>query len=97
MSWPGLARASTAGGADRGKDVDGRHKAGHDTRATGLVVLARMRTSRAMTGRRRGRCVSTKPRLAVVNRFIAMAGRVSIGTDIGARSLPPHDSGTEAG
>jgi hypothetical protein len=27
----GLARPSTTGGADRGKVVDGRHKAGHDT------------------------------------------------------------------
>src|SRR4051794_3888859 len=30
MSWLGLARPSTTDGAGRGKDVDGRHKAGHD-------------------------------------------------------------------
>src|SRR4051794_28639648 len=41
-------------------------QAGHDTVATGAAILTPMRTSRAMTGRRRGRCVSTKPRLAVV-------------------------------
>src|SRR5689334_522510 len=43
VSWPGMARPSTTGGADRGKVVDSRHKhalgraggpargAGHDT------------------------------------------------------------------
>src|SRR5690242_7986878 len=33
VSWPGLARPSTTGGADRGRDVDGWHKAGHDTKS----------------------------------------------------------------
>src|SRR4051812_38199810 len=33
-SWPGLARPSTTGGAECGKVVDGRHKAGHDTVGT---------------------------------------------------------------
>src|SRR3954452_19053148 len=35
LSWPGLARPPTTGGADRGKDVDGRHRAGHDTGGAG--------------------------------------------------------------
>src|SRR4051812_8071454 len=30
-SWPGLARPPTTCGADRGKVMDGRHEAGHDT------------------------------------------------------------------
>ena len=54
VSWPGLARPSTTGGADRGKDVDGRHKhalgraagpargAGHDTGGAGPAKLAPM-------------------------------------------------------
>ncbi|MFL5256541.1 MAG: PAS-domain containing protein, partial [Rhodopila sp.] len=54
-SWPGLARPSTTGGADRGKDVDGRAKhvlgrtvgpgrgPGHDTGATGPAMLAPIR------------------------------------------------------
>src|SRR5690349_13879931 len=29
-SWPGLARPSTTCGAEYGKVMDGRHKAGHD-------------------------------------------------------------------
>jgi hypothetical protein len=29
-SWPGLARPSTPSLCTSGKDVDGRHKAGHD-------------------------------------------------------------------
>ena len=52
VSWPGLARPSTTGGADRGQDVDGRHKhalgqamgpargAGHDTGEAGAAKLA---------------------------------------------------------
>jgi tRNA threonylcarbamoyladenosine biosynthesis protein TsaE len=40
VSWPGLARPSTTGGADRGKDVDGRHKAGHDTGDAGDAAKA---------------------------------------------------------
>src|SRR5690349_16465242 len=35
VSWPGLARPSTTCGAETEKDVDGRHKAGHDTGVTG--------------------------------------------------------------
>src|SRR4051794_9709016 len=77
VSWPGLARPPTPGGADTAKAVDGRHKpalgrakglargAGHDTGATGPALSAPLRTSRAMTGRC-GRCVSTKLRLAVL-------------------------------
>src|SRR3954451_15535386 len=77
VSWPGLARPPTTGGADTAKAVDGRHKpalgrakgpargAGHDTGATGPALSAPLRTSRAMTGRC-GRCVSSKLRLAVV-------------------------------
>src|SRR3954451_14523509 len=61
VSWPGLARPPTTGGADTAKAVDGRHKpalgrakgwargAGHDTGATGSAQLAPLRTSRAMT------------------------------------------------
>src|SRR4051812_36880918 len=76
VSWPGLARPPTPGGADTANDVDGRHKpalgrakgwargAGHDTGASGPALSAPRRTSRAMTGRC-ARCVSTKPRLAV--------------------------------
>src|SRR4051812_34747296 len=76
VAWPGLARPPTPGGADTAKAVDGRHKpalgrakgwargAGHDTGASGPALSAPRRTSRAMTGRR-GRCVSTKLRLAV--------------------------------
>ncbi len=30
VSWPGVSLPSTNGGADRGKIVDGRHKAGDD-------------------------------------------------------------------
>src|SRR3954469_24328896 len=33
-SWPGLARPPTACGADRGKVMNGRHEAGHDTVGT---------------------------------------------------------------
>src|SRR4051794_31238624 len=44
VSWPGLSRLSTTGGADRGKVVDGRAKPGHDTEAT--VAGARLLPSR---------------------------------------------------
>src|SRR4051812_49072190 len=67
VSWPGLARPPTTGGADTATDVDGRHKPGHDTGATGPAMSAPLRMSRAMTGRC-GRCVSTKLRLAVARR-----------------------------
>src|SRR3954470_1735640 len=52
VSWAGVSRPSTTGGADIGKDVDGRHRhalgraagpargAGHDTRMTGAGKLA---------------------------------------------------------
>jgi len=30
LSWPGLARLSTSFSPARSKDVDARHKAGHD-------------------------------------------------------------------
>src|SRR4051794_27027406 len=82
VSWPGLARPPTPGGADTAKGVDGRHKpalgrakgpargAGHDTGASGPALSAPRRTSRAMTGRC-GRCVSTKLRLAVAQHCAA--------------------------
>src|SRR3954462_11133489 len=77
VSWPGLPRPPTTGGADTAKAVVGRHKhalgrakgwargAGHDTGASGPALSAPRRTSRAMTGRC-GRCVSCKLRLAVL-------------------------------
>src|SRR3954467_13300660 len=52
VSWPGLARPPTTGGAGPGKDVDGRHAhapgrakgpargAGHDTGVTSPAMLA---------------------------------------------------------
>src|SRR3954462_4484783 len=55
LSWPGLARPPTTGGADRGKDVDGRHKAGHDTGGAGPAKLAPTRTSPTMAERQRDR------------------------------------------
>src|SRR3954451_4145567 len=76
---PGWARPSTPGGADRGKVVDGRHKAGHDTGEAGPAMLQqtarRLRRRqvppfvmawrvRAMTGKKAG-SVSTYPRFAV--------------------------------
>src|SRR3954470_20168888 len=75
VSWPGLARPPTPGGADTAKDVDGRHKpalgwakgwargAGNDTGVPGPALSAPRRTSGAMTGRC-GRCVPTKLWLA---------------------------------
>src|SRR3954453_20139343 len=59
-SWPGAALPPTPGGADRGQDVDGRHKhalgrvgpargTGHDAGEVGAAKLAPMRTSRAIT------------------------------------------------
>src|SRR4051812_9379075 len=57
VSWPGLARPSTTGGADRGKDVDGRHRAGHDTEAAGPTMSAPMETRPAMTERQPSRPV----------------------------------------
>jgi hypothetical protein len=38
VSWQGLARPSTTGGADTDEVVDGRHKAGHDTGVTGAAI-----------------------------------------------------------
>src|SRR5689334_964397 len=49
VSWPGLVRPSTTGSAECGKDVDGRHKAGHDTEVTGAAMLTLMRLVRAIS------------------------------------------------
>src|SRR3954454_8851551 len=60
VSWPGLARPSTAGGAETGEVVDGRHRhalgraagtargAGHDTGGASPAMSAPVRLVRAI-------------------------------------------------
>jgi len=82
VSWPDLARPTTPGGAETEKDVDGRHKPGHDTVATDPAMSAPLRwrlssTAQAVTPR----LEATKPAVSGFSFIVIGKRRLQGGMD----------------